>query len=168
MTEPEPTETSPESEQMREDLRLMALALAEATQAATEDEVPIGAIVVRDGQVLAATHNQREQLRDPTAHAEMIAITQAAAALNSWRLEDCTLYVTLEPCPMCAGAIVQARIKRVVYGADDPKAGAVRSLYQVLEDPRLNHRAEVVAGVMAEECGHVLSKFFQQKRLAKK
>ena len=152
----------------REDRRLMTLALAQAQAAAAEDEVPIGAIIVRSGQVLAAAHNQREQLRDPTAHAEMIAITQAATALNSWRLEDCTLYVTLEPCPMCAGAIVQSRVKRVVYGADDPKAGAVRSLYQLLEDSRLNHRAEVTAGVMAEECGQVLSQFFQQKRLAKK
>lgn len=154
--------------QDQEDLRLMAVALAEAYQAAAEDEVPIGAIVVQGGQVLGAAHNQREQLRDPTAHAEMIAITQAAAALDSWRLEECTLYVTLEPCPMCAGAIVQSRIKRVVYGADDPKAGAVRSLYQLLQDSRLNHRCEVVAGVMAEECGRALSEFFQQKRLTKK
>jgi tRNA(adenine34) deaminase len=157
-----------ENLQFQEDLRLMALALAEANQAATEDEVPIGAVVVHNGQLLGAAHNQREQLLDPTAHAEMIAITQAATALNSWRLENCTLYVTLEPCPMCAGAIVQARIKRVVYGADDPKAGAVRSLYQLLQDPRLNHRVEVVPGVMAEECGRVLSEFFQQKRLSKK
>lgn len=146
----------------------MALALAEAEQAAAEDEVPIGAVIVRDGQILGSAHNQREQLRDPTAHAEMIAITQAAAALDSWRLEGCTLYVTLEPCPMCAGAIVQSRVKRVVYGADDPKAGAVKSLYQLLQDARLNHRADVVAGVMAEGCGQILSRFFQQKRLAAK
>jgi tRNA(adenine34) deaminase len=152
----------------REDHRLMTLALAQAQAAAAEDEVPIGAIIVRGTQVLAAAHNQREQLRDPTAHAEMIAITQAATALNSWRLEDCTLYVTLEPCPMCAGAIVQSRVKRVVYGADDPKAGAVKSLYQLLEDSRLNHRAEVAAGILAEECGQVHSQFFQQKRLEKK
>lgn len=157
-----------ENEQTLADLRLMALALAEAEQAAGEDEVPIGAVIVRHGQVLASAHNQREQLRDPTAHAEMIAITQAATALNSWRLEDCTLYVTLEPCPMCAGAIVQSRVKRVVYGADDPKAGAVRSLYQLLEDARLNHRAEVTAGVLAQECGQVLSRFFQEKRLSAK
>lgn len=153
-----------ESLPTQQDLRLMSLALAEAHQAAVEDEVPIGAIVVHDGQVIGSAHNQREQLRDPTAHAEMIAITQAATALNSWRLEECTLYVTLEPCPMCAGAIVQSRIKRVVYGADDPKAGAVRSLYQLLQDARLNHRCEVEPGVMAEECGRVLSEFFQQKR----
>ena len=162
------TENFAENEQNCSDLRLMALALAEAELAAVADEVPIGAVIVRQGQVLASAHNQREQLRDPTAHAEMIAITQAATALNSWRLEDCTLYVTLEPCPMCAGAIVQSRIKRVVYGADDPKAGAVRSLYQLLQDARLNHRAEVTAGVLAEECGQVLSRFFQHKRLSTK
>jgi tRNA(adenine34) deaminase len=150
------------------DQRFMQMALAEAAAAAAEDEVPIGAVIVHEGQVLAAAHNQREQLRDPTAHAEMIAITQAATALNSWRLESCTLYVTLEPCPMCAGAIVQSRVKRVVYGADDPKAGAVKTLYQLLDDTRLNHRAEVTAGVLAEECGRVLSEFFQQKRVAKK
>lgn len=150
------------------DQRFMQMALAEAAAAAVEDEVPIGAVIVHEGQVIAAAHNQREQLRDPTAHAEMIAITQAATALDSWRLENCTLYVTLEPCPMCAGAIVQSRVKRVVYGADDPKAGAVKTLYQLLEDTRLNHRAEVTAGVLAEECGRVLSEFFQQKRLAKK
>jgi tRNA(adenine34) deaminase len=153
--------------QVLEDRRLMALALAEANQAALEDEVPIGALVVRGSQILGAAHNQREQLRDPTAHAEMIAITQAAAVLQSWRLEHCTLYVTLEPCPMCAGAIVQSRIKRVVFGADDPKAGAARSLYRLLEDSRLNHRCEVVPGIMAMECGHVLREFFRQKRLAK-
>lgn len=150
------------------DQHFMRLALAEAAAAAVEDEVPIGAVIVHEGQVLAAAHNQREQLRDPTAHAEMIAITQAATTLDSWRLENCTLYVTLEPCPMCAGAIVQSRVKRVVYGADDPKAGAVKTLYQLLEDTRLNHRAEVAAGVLAEECSRVLSEFFQQKRLAKK
>jgi tRNA(adenine34) deaminase len=150
------------------DQHFMQMALAEAAAAAAEDEVPIGAVIVHQGQVLAAAHNQREQLRDPTAHAEMIAITQAATALDSWRLENCTLYVTLEPCPMCAGAIVQSRVTRVVYGADDPKAGAVKTLYQLLEDSRLNHRAEVTAGVLAEECGRVLSEFFQQKRLAKK
>ncbi len=155
-----------QNEQSLTDLRFMALALAEAELAAGEDEVPIGAVIVRDGQILASAHNQREQLLDPTAHAEMIAITQAATALNSWRLEECTLYVTLEPCPMCAGAIVQSRVKRVVYGADDPKAGAVRSLYQLLEDARLNHRAVVTAGVLAEECGQMLSRFFQQKRLS--
>lgn len=148
-----------------EDERLMRLALAEASVAASADEVPVGAVIVRGGQVIAAAHNQREQLRDPTAHAEMIAITQAASAVDSWRLEDCTLVVTLEPCPMCAGAILQARIPRIVYGAHDPKAGAVRSLYQLLEDSRFNHRVEVVTGVLAEDCGRLLTHFFQQKRL---
>ena len=142
----------------------MRLALREAQAALDEDEVPIGAVIVRDGQVIASAHNQREQLHDPTAHAEMIAITQAAAALGDWRLERCTLYVTLEPCPMCAGAIVLARIPPVVYGAADPKAGAAQSLFRLLDDPRLNHRAEVVAGVLADECGEILSRFFEQKR----
>jgi len=143
----------------------MTLALAQAEAALVEDEVPVGAVIVQGDSLLAAAHNGREQLRDPTAHAEMIAITQAAAALGSWRLEGCTLYVTLEPCPMCAGAILQARIPRVVYGADDPKAGAVHSLFQLLGDPRLNHRAEVLGGVLAEPCGKILSNFFSQKRL---
>jgi tRNA(adenine34) deaminase len=142
----------------------MRLALREAEAAAAEDEVPIGAVILRGGQVIASAHNQREQLRDPTAHAEMIAITQAAGVLGDWRLEGCTLYVTLEPCPMCAGAIVLARIPRVVYGAADPKAGAAQSLFQLLSDARLNHRAEVTAGVLAEECGKLLSRFFEQKR----
>lgn len=143
----------------------MQLALQEAEQALAEDEVPIGAVIVHRERVIASAHNQREQLRDPTAHAEMIAITQAAASLGSWRLEDCTLYVTLEPCVMCAGAIVLARIPRLVYAAADPKAGAVASLYQLLSDPRLNHRADVVAGVLAAAGGELLSRFFHGKRL---
>jgi tRNA(adenine34) deaminase len=142
----------------------MQMALEEAQAAFDEDEVPIGAVIVRGEQVIARAHNQREQLRDPTAHAEMIAITQAAAALGSWRLEGCGLFVTLEPCPMCAGAIVQARIPLVVYGALDPKAGAVHSLYRLLDDLRLNHRAEVVSGVLGEACGQILSRFFQKQR----
>lgn len=142
----------------------MQIALQEAQAALEENEVPIGAVIVHDGRVIARAHNQREQLRDPTAHAEMIAITQAAAALGSWRLEDCTLYVTLEPCPMCAGAIVQARIPLVVYGAADPKAGAVVSLFRLLNDARLNHRAEVVPGVLADACGEILTRFFRQQR----
>jgi tRNA(adenine34) deaminase len=146
------------------DRRYMQLALGEAEVAAAEDEVPIGAVIVHQGRVIASAHNQREQLHDPTAHAEMIAITQAAGALGDWRLEDCTLYVTLEPCPMCAGAIVLARVPRVVYGASDPKAGAAQSLYRLLDDGRLNHRAEVTAGVLADECGAILSRFFEQKR----
>jgi tRNA(adenine34) deaminase len=142
----------------------MRRALAEARFALDQDEVPIGAVIVRDGDVIAAAHNQREQLRDPTAHAEMIAITQAAAAVGDWRLEGCTLYVTLEPCPMCAGAIVLARIPTVVYGATDPKAGAVATLYRLLDDNRLNHRSEVVPGVLREECAQLLSAFFAGKR----
>jgi tRNA(adenine34) deaminase len=142
----------------------MQHALREAQAAFDEDEVPIGAVVVCEGRVIAAAHNQREQLRDPTAHAEMIAITQAAQALGNWRLEGCTLYVTLEPCPMCAGAIVLARITRVVFGAADPKAGAVATLYRLLDDGRLNHRSEVATGVLADQCGEILSRFFGQKR----
>lgn len=153
-----------------QDEHYMRQALAEAQAAFDEDEVPIGALVVRHetstnpARVVGVAHNQREQLRDPTAHAEMIAITQAAESVGNWRLDGCTLYVTLEPCPMCAGAIVLARIPRVVFGAADPKAGAVTSLYQLLQDARLNHRAEVVAGVLAEPCGEILSRFFQAKR----
>jgi tRNA(adenine34) deaminase len=147
----------------------MRLALQEAEVAAEENEVPVGAVIVRgECQVIASDHNRREQLRDPTAHAEMLAITQAAEALGSWRLDDCTLYVTLEPCPMCAGAILQARIPRVVYGADDPKAGAVRSLFKLLNDVRLNHQCTVESGVLAESCGDVLSRFFQRQRAAGK
>jgi len=142
----------------------MNLALAQAESAAAIDEVPVGAVVVCDDRVLAAARNEREALRDPTAHAEMIAITQAASALGSWRLDGCTLYVTLEPCPMCAGAIVQARIPRLVYGAADPKAGAVRSLFRLCDDLRLNHRAEITEGVLAERCGRLLSEFFQRQR----
>jgi tRNA(adenine34) deaminase len=143
----------------------MEMALDEARTAAAADEVPVGAVIVslQDG-VIARAHNQREQLLDPTAHAEMIAITQAAGALRSWRLQDCILYVTLEPCPMCAGAIVQARLPMVVYGAVDPKAGACDTLYQITADPRLNHRAQVVGGVLAEECAALLSQFFLKKR----
>ena len=132
----------------------MRMAIREAEAAFEADEVPIGAVVVHEPaegggpRVIAAAHNQREQLRDPTAHAEMIAITQAAEALGNWRLSGCTLYVTLEPCPMCAGAMVLARLPRVVYGAADPKAGAVATLYQLLDDQRLNHRAEVIGGVL--------------------
>jgi tRNA(adenine34) deaminase len=147
----------------------MRMALQEAEQAMAEDEVPVGAVIVHNGRVIGRAHNQREQLRDPTAHAEMIAITQAAEALGSWRLEGCTLYATLEPCPMCAGAILQGRIPALVYGAPDPKAGAVQTLYQMLSDPRLNHRVQTVSGVLMTECGAILTRFFQaQRRLGKK
>ena len=146
-------------------LHHMELALAEADLAAAEDEVPVGAVIVSLEQgVIARAHNQRERLHDPTAHAEMIAITQAAQALGSWRLEECCLYVTLEPCPMCAGAVVQARLPWVVYGCTDPKAGACDTLYRIASDPRLNHRAQVIGGVLAERCAGVLSAFFGEKR----
>src|SRR6201993_1116066 len=139
----------------------MEMAIEEAQLAAAEDEVPVGAVIVSlQHGVIGRAHNQREQLLDPTAHAEMIAITQAATALHSWRLEDCALYVTLEPCPMCAGAIVQARLPFVVYGAADPKAGACDTLYRIPTDLRLNHRARVVSGVLAGRCAEMLSDFF--------
>lgn len=147
----------------------MLRALAEACRAMEENEVPVGAVIVYENRVIASAHNQREQLKDPTAHAEMIAITQAAESLQSWRLVDCTLYVTLEPCPMCAGAIVQARIPRVVYGAVDPKGGAVESLYRLLQDDRLNHRPAVRGGLLANESSSLLVEFFrQQRQLGKK
>ena len=145
----------------------MQMAYREAELAWSEDEVPVGAVIVQANRVIARAHNQREQLHDPTAHAEMIAITQAAEALQSWRLEETTLYVTLEPCPMCAGAIVLARIPTVVYAAPDPKAGAAESLYELLSDPRLNHRAAIVSGVLRQPCSELLTQFFQQKRCPK-
>jgi tRNA(adenine34) deaminase len=151
------------------DEHYMRLALREAERALAENEVPVGAVVVCGDRVIAAAHNQREQLHDPTAHAEMIAITQAANALDDWRLEECTLYVTLEPCVMCSGAILQARVPRIVYGATDPKAGAVQSLFSLLSDKRLNHRCEILGGVLAQPCGEMLTQFFQaQRRLGKK
>lgn len=142
----------------------MKKALDLAVVAFDQDEVPVGAIVVQNGRVIGEGFNQREQLNDPTAHAEMIAITQAAGTLQSWRLTDCTLYVTLEPCPMCAGAIVQARVPTVVYGTSDPKAGACQSLYSITSDERLNHRATVLGGVMQEDCRDILQEFFRQQR----
>ena len=143
----------------------MEMALDEAAAAAAEDEVPVGTVIVSfERGVIGRAHNQRERLHDPTAHAEMIAITQAAEALRSWRLENCALYVTLEPCPMCAGAVVLARLPLLVYGAADPKAGACDTLYRIPTDPRLNHRAQVVPGVLADRCAAVLSRFFAAKR----
>jgi tRNA(adenine34) deaminase len=123
---------------------------------------------VHNGIIIAKGYNQREQLKDPTAHAEIIALTQAAAHFESWRLTDCTIYVTLEPCPMCAGALVLSRLNRLVYGCDDPKTGACGSLYNIVQDQRLNHRLEVTKGVMGEECSSILQKFFQQRRLENK
>jgi tRNA(adenine34) deaminase len=146
------------------DQAMMRRALDLAREAASMGEVPVGALIVRDGKIVSQAFNLRETLHDPTAHAERLAITLAGQALGSWRLESCTLYVTLEPCPMCAGAIVQSRIPRVVYGAADPKAGACASLFQIVSDPRLNHRSEVTAGVLERECGEILSLFFQDRR----
>ncbi len=173
----------------------MKIALQEAQAAMEEGEVPVGAVIVEgpiarksvvdgivvdelsspgpifagEGRVIAQAHNQREGLNDPTAHAEIIAITQAAQSRRSWRLDGCTLFVTLEPCPMCAGAILQARIPTVVYGAADPKSGAVDSLYRLLGDQRLNHHCTVTSGVLAEPCGQILTEFFnRQRRLGKK
>ncbi len=142
----------------------MRLALALADEAKALGEVPVGAVVIKDGRVLSQAFNLRETLHDPTAHAECLALKLAGRALGTWRLDGCELWVTLEPCPMCAGAIVQARIAEVVYGADDPKAGACTSLYRLASDRRLNHRARVRGGVLAEECGAILSEFFAERR----
>jgi len=146
------------------DDRFMQLALAEARAALEHEDVPIGAVIVREGVVIARAHNQRELLKDPTAHAEVIALTQASAAVGAWRLTGCAMFVTLEPCVMCAGALVLARIDRLVYGATDPKAGACVSLYRIPEDERLNHRIAVVGGVVAAECGELLREFFRGRR----
>jgi tRNA(adenine34) deaminase len=148
----------------RSDEKYMRIALREASAALDHGDVPVGAVVVRDGAIIARAHNQREQLKDPTAHAEMVALTQAAAALDAWRLTGCTLYVTVEPCVMCAGAMVLARVSRLVYGADDPKAGACTSLYRIPSDARLNHSIETVSGVLAEECAGLLQEFFRARR----
>ena len=142
----------------------MSRALVHARTAAARAEVPVGAVIVRSGHVLGEGHNRTVADADPTAHAEVIAIRQAAAVVGDWRLLDCTLYVTLEPCTMCAGSIVLARIPRVVYGARDPKAGMVDSLGDLLRDPRLNHRCEVTGGVLAEESGELLRAFFRERR----
>ncbi len=142
----------------------MRLALREAELASSHEDVPIGAVLVREGELLAACHNERELRQDPTAHAEVLALREAARALGSWRVLDATLYVTLEPCAMCAGAIVLARVPRVVFGATDPKAGACGSVLDVLEEARLNHRPEVRGGVLAPECGQLLSAFFASRR----
>src|SRR5271165_5789925 len=142
----------------------MRLALREAERALEHEDVPIGAVVVREGEVLAAAHNERELRQDPTAHAEIIALREAARAAGTWRVLDAVLYVTLEPCAMCAGAIVLARVPRVVFGATDPKAGACGSVLDVLGEPRLNHRPSVAGGLLAPECGEMLSAFFASRR----
>jgi tRNA(adenine34) deaminase len=148
----------------RDEVYFMRLALREAQRALAHDDVPIGAVLVRAGEVLAAAHNERELRSDPTAHAEILVLREASRALGSWRLIDCVLYVTLEPCAMCAGAIVLARVPRVVFGATDPKAGAAGSVLDVLAEPRLNHRPEVLSGVLAPDCGQLLSGFFAARR----
>ena len=148
----------------RADEEWMRRALAQAREALGHGDVPIGAVVVHEGRVIGSGHNERERLQDPTAHAEVLALREAAAAIGSWRVLDSTLYVTLEPCAMCAGAIVLSRIPRVVYGTTDPKAGAAGSVLDVTGDPRLNHRPEVIGGVLAGECGDLLRAFFSDRR----
>jgi tRNA(adenine34) deaminase len=148
----------------KEDERFMKLAIEQAQIAEENGDVPIGAVIVHNGRIIGKAYNQREQLQDPTAHAEIIALTQAAAALENWHLNGCTMYVTLEPCCMCAGALVLARMERLVYGCDDPKAGACKSLYNIVRDERLNHRLEVTCGVLAEQCGQLLQEFFAHRR----
>jgi tRNA(adenine34) deaminase len=142
----------------------MRLALREAERALGHDDVPIGAVIAHEGELIAAAHNERELRQDPIAHAEIIALRQAAQTLGSWRVLDSILYVTLEPCAMCAGAVVLARVPRVVYGASDPKAGACGSILDVLAEPRLNHRPQVAGGLLAQECGALLREFFASRR----
>jgi len=146
------------------DQEFMREALREAKIASTKGEVPIGAVLVRDGQILARDHNRREEQSDPTAHAEILVLREAGRLLGGWRLPGSTLYVTIEPCPMCAGALVQARVDRLVYGAPDPKAGAVDSLYHITDDARLNHRLQITSGVLAEESAQLMRDFFKNKR----
>jgi tRNA(adenine34) deaminase len=148
-----------------QDGHFIKLALAEARKAFLAGEVTVGAIVVRDARIIASAHNGPVGLHDPSAHAEILALRQAAITERNYRLTGTTLYVTIEPCLMCAGALIQARVSRLVFGAPDPKGGAVVSLYRVLEDSRLNHRIEVIGGVLQEECGELLSRFFREKRL---
>ncbi|MGB2991800.1 MAG: tRNA adenosine(34) deaminase TadA [Paenisporosarcina sp.] len=152
----------------KKDQTYMVEALVEAEKAAALGEVPIGAVIVYQDEIIARAHNLRETTQNATTHAELLAIQQACAKVGSWRLEDMTLYVTLEPCPMCAGAILQSRIPRVVYGARDVKAGCVDSLYRLLNDSRFNHECEVTEGILADECGGILTRFFRNLREQKK
>lgn len=152
---------------MDNDKKYMQMALLEARKAYQQAEVPIGAVVVCNGRVVGRGFNRREQTQDPTSHAEMIALREAASEEGSWRLEECELYVTLEPCPMCAGAILQSRLKRLIFAARDPKAGAVESLYQLLDDDRFNHQVEVVGGILEEEAAQLLKEFFRELRQRK-
>ncbi len=151
-------------DQSKADERFMQAAIEAARIAQDNGDVPIGAVIVHDNQIIAKAYNQREQLADPTAHAEIIALTQAAAAMESRRLHGCIMYVTLEPCPMCAGALVLGQLDRLVYGCDDPKTGACKSLYNIVQDERLNHQLEVTAGVLAKQCSELLQRFFEQRR----
>ena len=146
----------------------MKIAIDQAAIAKENVDVPIGCVIVYENQIIAKAYNQRQQLNDPTAHAEIIALTQAAEFIGNWRLHGCTIYVTLEPCPMCTGALVLARMDRLVYGCDDPKTGAVKSLYNIATDERLNHRLEVTTGILADECSAQLSNFFQKRRVENK
>jgi len=148
----------------KEDERFMRAAIEAARIAEDNGDVPIGAVIVCENRIIGKAYNQREQLKDPTAHAEIIALTQAAAALENWRLNGCTMYVTLEPCPMCAGALVLSRMDRLCYGCSDPKSGACGSLYNIVQDQRLNHRVEVTSGVMEEQCRQQLQEFFGRRR----
>jgi tRNA(adenine34) deaminase len=150
------------------DCAMMGRALELAGEARNLGEVPVGAVVVRGGRIIAQAFNLRETLHDPTAHAERLALTWAGRSLQTWRLDDCVLYVTLEPCAMCAGAIVQSRLARLVYGAADPKAGACASLYRLVSDRRFNHQARITAGVLERECGEILTEFFQDRRTFRK
>lgn len=163
LLEPPPSASTP-APAAEEHLAYMRQALAAAEAATARGEVPVGAVIVVGGAVVALAHNERETGNDPTAHAEVLALRRASAALGSWRLTDADLYVTMEPCPMCAGAIVNARVRRLFYGCHDPKAGAVRSLYQLLDDRRLNHRVDVVPGVLADEAAGLLRAFFGRLR----
>ncbi|MFC1467907.1 tRNA adenosine(34) deaminase TadA [Verrucomicrobiota bacterium] len=153
-----------EQDNFSPDVIYMRMALHEAMRAAEAGEVPVGAVIVKDGEVLGKAHNQTETLQDPTAHAEVLAITQAANAVGNWRLTDCTLYVTKEPCPMCAGAIILARIPRVIWGIDDPKRGGAASKFTILNDGDLNHRPKYESGLMEEECRYVIQDFFRRRR----
>ena len=148
----------------KQDEQYMQMAIEQARIAEENGDVPIGAVIVHETRIIGKAYNQREQLQDPTAHAEIIALTQAAAALENWHLNGCTIYVTLEPCPMCAGALVLSRMDRLVYGCDDPKTGACKSLYNIVQDERLNHRLEVTSGVLAGQCGQLLQEFFAKRR----
>ena len=157
--------SKPERENDSPDVRFMRAALREAARAAAEGEVPVGAVVVQEGRILSRAHNRPLHLRDPAAHAEILALRRAARKLGNYRLTGCSLYVTIEPCAMCAGGIVHARVSRLVFGAKDPKAGAAGSALAVLNHPKLNHRVEIESGILEGDCGRLLSKFFRSRRI---